>query len=179
MAISQWNKLEFFWGVNSQMKNLSWRDRHFIHLRFSTRCPWDKGVSTAPYCRWKKNRHRQLIGLFDPSHGAKFLDHFLRYFPSIFDFSPQFTPVGNSKFHISDFQKIPSDFWVLPYLSSEMQLFFWSRCLRAILQVQVFILALSWRCSPSSMGVEMSNFRLNSTEKIGPYKSLDLQTLEV
>ena len=77
------------------------------------------------------------------------------------------------------FPKNPVRFLSSPLSQLRNAAFFWSRCLRAILQVQVFILALSWRCSPSSMGVEMSNFRLNSTEKIGPYKSLDLQTLEV
>lgn len=152
------------------------RDRHLIHLRFSASESIGFSLPPGPECPWHKNGHKELIDLFDPSHGAQFLDHFLRYLPSIFAIFHSISHHFPLRFSHFRFPKDPVRFLSSPLSQLRNAAFFWSRCLRAILQVQVFILALSWRCSPSSMGVEMSNFRLNS---IGPYKSLDLQTLEV
>lgn len=60
------------------------RDRHLIHLRFSASESIGFSLPPGPECPWHKNGHKELIDLFDPSHGAQFLDHFLRYLPSIF-----------------------------------------------------------------------------------------------
>ena len=123
----------FFWGSEFSDEKICldyfldfeiiWSDRHFIHLRFS--------ASEMNVLGTKKGQ-KELIDLFDPSHGEKFTNHFSTllsiHFRSIcYRNSHQLgTPNFTLKFR---FPKNPMRFfWILSYLSSEMPpLFFWSK----------------------------------------------------